>query len=149
MKKAKWILTLALGALVSCVTAQLATPDSDAAAKKFQPPEGKANLYVARSGSSFGETTFKVVVDGKTVGAVSPGTFVLVELSPGTHNVAAASVETSSKVSLNAEAGKNYFYEVTAKAGDYTARPTLSVVLLEVMGKMMVQQNKRSQSMDQ
>jgi len=148
MAKGKWILLLALGALLGCVTAKLAAPDSDAAAKKFQPPEGKANLYIAWSGSSLGETPFKIIVDGKTVGAISPGTFVLVELGPGAHTAAAASIDTSSKVSLSVEAGKNYFLEVTAKSGDVTARPSVGVVLLEVMGKMMVQQNKRAQSTD-
>ena len=143
-------MTLVLTALVGCATAKIATPESDAAAKRFVPPEGKANLYVARSGGSYGPTTtFDVVVDGKVAGALSPGTFLLISIDPGTHAVAATSIGNSSRTSLEAEAGKNYFFEVTASGSGAIVRPSLGFVLLEEMGKLMVRQAKRVQGSEE
>ena len=116
-------------------------------AKRFAPPDGKANLYVARSNAPNGERAlFKVSVDGKAVGPIAAGTFYLVVLDPGKHRIAATSNENTSKASLDAQAGKNYFFEVTATAGTASARVSLGLVLLEQMGKIMVQQDKRAQS---
>ena len=80
-----------LGMIVvaSCATTvPLASPESDAAANKFEPPEGKSNLYIARSTHSSGAAVaFKVSVDGEGVGSIGPGTFCLVTLGPGVHVV--------------------------------------------------------------
>lgn len=150
MTTLKWALTLALMALTGCATAKMATPESDAAAKRFVVPEGKANLYVARSGGSYAPTTsFNVVVDGKVIGAISPGTFLLVAIDPGTHAVAATSIEGSSRASFEAVAGKNYFFEVTASGSGPMASPGVGLVLLEEMGKLMVRQAKRVQGTEE
>jgi Protein of unknown function (DUF2846) len=152
MTKSTWISLLAAAALFGCATTTvpMATPVSDAAAKRFMPPDGKANLYVARSNSSFGAAvSFNIVVDGKVVGQIAPGTFYLVVVKPGMHSVAATSSQNSAKADFDAEAGKNYFYEVTATSGAFGARADLGLVLLEPMGKIMVQQAKRAQSQDE
>lgn len=146
MTKMRWISLLAITALAGCMTTvHLATPESDAAAKRFAPPEGKANLYIARSNDSYGERAlFGVTVDGKAVGPIAAGTFYLIALDPGKHTVAATSTENSSRATLDAQAGKNYFFEVKATAGIAAARVSLGFVLLEQMGKIMVQQDRRA-----
>jgi len=151
MTNGKWISLLAVAAFAGCMTTvQLAPSESDAAAKRFVPPDGKANLYVARSNASEGERAlFGVSIDGKAVGPIAAGTFYLVVLDPGTHSVAATSNENTSKASFDAQAGKNYFFEVTATAGTATPRVSLGLVLLEPMGKIMVQQDKRALSVNE
>lgn len=149
MTAAKWIVPLMMLAFVGCATGPavtLATPDSDAAAKQFKPPEGKANLYVARSGGSDSRvTSFDIAVDGKSIGPIGPGTFYLVSVDPGRHTVAAASVLNSAKTTFDAEAGRNYFYEVTASGSGFSAQPNLGMVVIEEMGKIMVRQNRLAQ----
>jgi len=151
MTNGKWISLLAVAAFAGCMTTvQLAPSESDAAAKRLVPPDGKANLYVARSNASEGERAlFGVSIDGKAVGPIAAGTFYLVVLDPGTHSVAATSNENTSKASFDAQAGKNYFFEVTATAGTATPRVSLGLVLLEPMGKIMVQQDKRALSVNE
>jgi hypothetical protein len=66
MTAARWIVLLLLAVLVNCTTAptvQLASPDSDATAKRFMPPGGRANLYIARSNDSASRVaSFDIVV---------------------------------------------------------------------------------------
>ena len=150
MAKGKWILPIIIMSLIACATAPVATvasSDSDTNAKRFTPPEGKANLYIAWSNNSNGEArSLNVSLDGKMLGVISPGTYHNVIVDPGKHNIEVTSNMKSSKVSLDAAAGKNYFYEVTASAGTYTAQPSISLVVFEEMGKIMVRQNKRAQT---
>ena len=48
-------------------------------------------------------------------------------------------------MTVDVESGKNYFYEVTAMSSGMAAKPSLSFVLIEEMGKLMVRQDKRAQ----
>ena len=153
MAKGKWILPILIMSLAACATAPVATvasSESDTSAKKFMPPEGKANLYIAWSNNpNGGARSFNVSLDGKMLGVISPGTYNNVAIDPGKHSIVVTSNLNSAKVSLDAAAGKNYFYEVTASAGTYTAQPSISLVLLEEMGKIMVRQNKRAQTISE
>ncbi len=137
-------------ALVGCVTAPsvpMAAPAADADAKQFMPPAGKASLYIAWSNGSSGGASLDISVDGKLLGPIAPGTFYLVEVDPGRHEVSARSGMNSAAVAVDAAAGNNCFYEVTATSGAYGAiKPSLGVVLIEEMGKMMVRQAQRAQS---
>src|SRR5208337_2174631 len=149
MGKGKWILPIFIMSLAACATAPVATiasSESDASAKKFMPPEGKANIYIAWSNNpNGGARSLNVSLDGKMLGIISPGTYHNVAIDPGKHSIEVKSTLNSAKVSLDAAAGRNYFYEVTASAGTYTAQPSISLVLLEEMGKIMVRQNRRAQ----
>ena len=134
--------------IAGCVTAasvSMATADSDASAKTFTPPDGKANLYIAWSGSSNQKASFDVSVDGKSVGPIAPGTFYLLAMDPGRHSITVAARMSSARETLTSEAGKNYFYEVTANSTGLMAKPSLGFVLIPEMGKIMVRQNKRAQ----
>jgi hypothetical protein len=151
MTTGRWIPLLVIMTLVGCVTAPsipMASTASDADAKQFLPPVGRANLYIAWSnGSSGGASHVDVSVDGKLLGRIAPGTFYLVAVDPGKHEVSAKSGMNSTNVAVDAAAGNNYFYELTATSGAYGAnKPSLGVVLTEEMGKMIVRQAQRAQS---
>jgi len=87
-----------------------------------------------------------MMVDGKSIGPIEPGMFYLVTVEPGRHSIIAMATLNSAKVTLDAQAGRNYFYEVTSSGGGLAAQPSLGFVLLEEMGKLMVRQNRRAQS---
>jgi len=152
MTTGRWIPLFVIMTLVGgCMTAPsvpMASPASDADAKQFTPPAGKANLYIAWSnGSSGGASHVDVSVDGKLLGPIAPGTFYLVAVDPGKHEVSAKSGMNPTNVAVDAAAGNTYFYELTATSGAYGAnKPSLGVVLIEEMGKMMVRQAQRAQS---
>lgn len=151
MTTVKWIpllLIMALiGGCVSAPTVPMASASSDAEAKQFMPPAGKANLYVARSNDSSGGTSvIDISVDGKLLGPVAPGTFYMASVDPGKHSLSAKAGMYSSDVAVDAAAGSNYFFEVTASTVVYgVKKPSLGVVLVEELGKMMVRQNHRAQ----
>jgi hypothetical protein len=89
--------------------------------------------------------SFDIVVDWKTIGPIGPGTFYLVAIDPGKHGIAATTTLNSATAALDAEAGKNYFYEVTSTGSGFTIQPSLGIVMIEDMGKLMVKQNRRAQ----
>lgn len=62
----------------------------DAAAKQFKPAPGRASLYVARKRESLGSAVpFRIYVDGKELASLLPGSFALVSLEPGKHELRA------------------------------------------------------------
>jgi len=149
MKAARWIAPVLALVLAGCATGpavRLASAESDAAAKQFVPAEGRANVYIARSNDpAGGVASFTLTIDGKTIGPIGPGTFYLVVVDPGKHSLTAAATLNSAKATLEVQAGKNYFYEITSTGSGLTAQPSLGIVLIEEMGKMMVRQDKRAE----
>jgi hypothetical protein len=158
MRQARWLLPFAVLMLASCVTAGYtppapsppASPDQDAQAKQFAPPDGRGNLYIQRA-SEFvllGQPVpFGVTVDGREVGGIVPGMYYCFSLEPGKHTLSASSEVSIAHETVNVEAGKNYFYQITSsKAADNTVKLTLSWVLLEPLGKLMINQSKRGQA---
>jgi len=144
MPSPKWILLVAVAALAGCMSApgvQMAPPAADDAAKRYAPPDGKANVYIACSRGSGGSTVpIELSVDGKPAGTLIPGTYALVVVDPGRHDIQAATTSGTARLSLDAAAGKNLFYEVSLLTSGYVSRPDIGVVLIEQMGKLMVNQ---------
>jgi len=155
MTRAKMLLILVVVALSGCVTysppapSPPASPESDTQAKQFLPPPGKGDVYVARP-SEFvllgRSTPYAITVDGKQVGGLMPGMYYCVALEPGNHALSASSESSITNMTVAVEAGKNYYYQLTASnASDNAAKLSLGWVILEPMGKLMVQNNKRAQ----
>ena len=153
MKPFNLLPLLSVLVFASCVTSPsipFASSEFDSDAKRFSPPEGKSNLYIAWSGGSSGQVvSFDITIDGKEIGKIVPGTFYLVTINAGNHIVVVAARLNSSKATLDAEIGKNYFYEITSTSSGITAKPSLGIVLIEEMGKIMVRQNRRAQSLSE
>jgi hypothetical protein len=147
MKLGKWLLVLAAILLAGCATVPMASLEMDSSAKTFTPPDGKANIYVVRASSFGGAISFQVIVDGKVVGSVAPATYYLVVADPGSHSIAATSNENSAKAKFDAEAGRNYFFEIEATFGLMTARASLNQIQDEEKGKQMVQGAKRAEGL--
>jgi hypothetical protein len=109
--------------LSGCAHVPVASTDKDFRAKEFQPPEGKANIYVFRLKEFFGDgILFQVAVDGSNASGIAPGTFRLFIADPGKRTVSVNSNENQDAVEIDAQAGRNYFVDISPKMGLITAR---------------------------
>ena len=150
MKRLPWLLGIAALALSACVSppppAPLASADADGAAKQFVPAEGLAGVYIVHEGSTFGaKTPIAVMLDGKSLGYLGVGTYFLVAVTPGRHKIQLPEGGDFAWLQVDAAAGKNYYYTVSV-GGESNAKPSLSIVLLDSMGKLMVRQYHRAQA---
>jgi Protein of unknown function (DUF2846) len=151
-----WCLVpVALLVLAGCVSytppapSPLASSASDAQAKQFVPPQGKANLYVSRPSELilFGKPNpYRVTLDGTEVGGIMPGMYFCFALEPGDHTLSAASQDGVDSVKVHADAGKNYYYQLSTSTADKKSRLSLGLVIFESMGKLMVNNTKRGQA---
>ena len=104
---------LAIGAVVllaTCAGVPTAPDNAPGSTQTYQPPEGKANIYIVRPFSFLGAVNLaQVFVDGKLLGSIGVGTYFVVAVDPGQHSVVATDPQWNAKVKLTAESGKNYF----------------------------------------
>ncbi len=102
------LLLIALG----CASGAAVAPEAEEAAKKFVPPSGKAQVYVVRPSGAGVAVFYQVKFDGRNIGSMVPGTFVLQQVAPGRHQVVLFNESNETPVTVDAEAGKNYFVRV-------------------------------------
>lgn len=105
-------LTLLACALVACASAPPASPASEADAKEFAAPAGKARIYVVRRGVVGTAVLFQVAIDGAVIGSLPVKSFLLSDLEPGRHNVSVFAPGNQESVVLAAEQGRTYFLHV-------------------------------------
>ena len=133
MFKSRWIMlaVLAVALALGCATVPSVPPsEAETAAKRYAPAEGQANIYVSRTDESLGKAVgFDVFVDQVKAVTLTPGTFTLVPVAPGSHVIKVASPANSMTATLQASA-------------PFTVVPEISLVILEPMGKMMINQTR-------
>lgn len=95
--------------LAGCAHVPLATPEADAQAKRFQPPDGKALIYVFRDSLVAAPTLFPVYADQERVGDLAPWTYYVLEVEPGPHLLAFPFQFGAVTLRLRVEAGRRYF----------------------------------------
>ncbi len=111
------ILVLAL-TLWACATVALAPPAKDQQAKTFEVSEQEANIYVFRRAKIAGDALLlPIYLDGQFVGGVAPETFLLLQVNPGKHTVAAIMQEGLAVITLRAESRTNYFIKAQPSWG--------------------------------
>lgn len=108
----KKILLAALMAasLVGCASVPTEPEEVAAQVKKFDPPpEGKAGLYIYRSGT-FGATLKKDIwIDGDCLGESAPRTFFYKQVDAGDRYLSTESEFSTRTKRVTAESGRNYF----------------------------------------
>ncbi len=87
---------------------------------------------------------FHVAVDGQVEGGIAPGTYHVVPVEPGPHSVSVMTSERQSTQQVDAVAGENYFFEITAKMGLFAARAEV-VRLTESDGRAAIAKNSLAQ----
>jgi uncharacterized protein (UPF0333 family) len=121
---------LAMGIVVvasGCASVQMASPEQDAAAKSYAVKPGKANIYVYRNESMGAAIKMPVALNGRLVGDTAAKTYMLLEVTPGSHTVV-SKTETDSTVTVKTAAGRNYFVWQEVKMGLMAARSQLQLV---------------------
>jgi hypothetical protein len=148
MKAFRWLLIICAAGVIlaGCATVPMATVEQDIEAKSFTPPPGKANLYIARRSAYFGSAvTFRIMVDGIPIGSIGPGTYHLVAVEPGQHNILVSSTENSDQAMFEAAADNSYYFQVTVLMGLVTARTAIAQID-EGRGLQLVLNGKRAMS---
>lgn len=133
---------------VGCASVPQATPQLSQQAKKLDAPtEGKAAVYVYRSNSVLGAALKKDVwIDGECLGETARGTFFLKEVEGNQkHTISTESDFSPNHLTLNTEAGKQYFIQQYIKPGVITGGANLKQVDLET-GKKAIAGYKFAQA---
>ena len=128
--------------LSGCATVPMASTDKDAAKKAFKaPPANKAGLYVYRNSSFGGALKKNIYIDGKLIGESAPKTYFYRDIMPGMRKLSTESEFSDNSLSLNAQAGKNYFVRQYIKMGVFVGGANLQL-MSEAEGKKGVLQSK-------
>jgi len=107
----------------------LAPGTLDMAAEDFIPVSGRSNIYVFREKKDQGERLLvQVFLDGRFMGGIGVGNYLLAETPPGVHSIAAFSHENQDSANLRVEGGKDYFLEIGGELGMGTFRVTIRQV---------------------
>lgn len=87
----------------------VAASDQARAYRNMQPPPGKALLYVLRSDALEGGTVLtRVHLDGDGFGTFSGGSFLVVAIEPGKHELR-VSLDNTARLSFSARAGERIY----------------------------------------
>lgn len=125
MKRTFLISIVAVAALLGgCASVAMAPSSADTAAKTFQTTPGKANIYIFRDETFGAAIHLPVALDGNSIGSTAAKTYFLVTVDPGSHTISSG----DSKVTLDTEAGKNYFVWQEVKMGVLEAHAKLHIV---------------------
>jgi hypothetical protein len=112
--------------LWSCASVPKAEPELQARALTFQPTPGAARIYVIRPEGVMGVIVpLEVVVDSMFVGKLTPGTFVMTDVPPGSHVLACPTGESRAKLALETEPDSVYFVKLVPDWGMWMASAIL------------------------
>ncbi len=107
----------------------LAPSIGDSSAKDFIPAPGRSNIYVFREegGQEKGRLA-QIFLDGRFMGGIAVGTYLLAETPPGIHSIAAFSHDNQDSVNLRVEEGENHFLKIGGKSEIGTFQVTITPV---------------------
>jgi len=114
------LLVLAAFILVSgCASVPPGSDGLRQQARSFTPPPGKANVYAIRGWSLFeAGIVWPVTLDFTGFGNVGLRSYLYGAISPGDHVLGAnLPGPVPSRVTFTAEAGRNYFFEISSSPG--------------------------------
>jgi len=117
--------------------------DSDAQAKTFATRPGVAQIYLYRNESFGAGFKMEIFLDNNEVAATLAKTYVVLEVPPGEHTVAASSGRNVSAINVLAEPGNHYFVWQEIKFGmeaGFFAPQTLLHLVDEQTGEAGVRQ---------
>lgn len=128
MKNLISLLALVMTVVLSgCASVPMASLENDKAAKDFSEVPGKGSLFIYRNETMGAALPLAVSVNGKTLGQTAAMTYFRMNVAPGKYNVV-SHAENVSEISLDINAGKNYFVWQEIKMGMFSARSKLQQV---------------------
>jgi Protein of unknown function (DUF2846) len=137
-----FLLTLAAG----CATVPTADSTADAQAKTFVPESGTASLYLCRPSGVIGDTLVaQTQLDGQSIGALAPNTFLLLSVPPGSHTLTVVGPSNSEQVSVDAVGGNVYFFQVSVTWDGPGIRHRHIAAMSDADGRTAVNSETRAQ----
>jgi hypothetical protein len=139
------ILIATLAMLTGCAAVvPMAPKEQDSTSKTFKAPApNMAGVYIYRENSSFGKGLKKALsIDGAVIGETARGVYFRREVTPGEHTVATQAEFGENSVKLNAESGKNYFFQQFIKWGTFKGSAGIQAVTEEVGKQGVLQCNE-------
>jgi uncharacterized protein YlaN (UPF0358 family) len=128
----KVLTTIAVTALLAtgCTSVPMESKERSELAKQYNSPsEGKAGLYVYRSGSFGGALKKDVWLNGKCIGETAPNMFFYEEIEGNTeHKVSTESEFSPNDLLVKTESGKNYFVSQYIKMGVFVGGAGVELV---------------------
>ena len=128
----KVLTTIAVTVLLAtgCTSVPMESKERSELAKQYNSPsEGKAGLYVYRSGSFGGALKKDVWLNGKCVGETAPNMFFYEEIEGNTeHKVSTESEFSPNDLLVKTESGKNYFVSQYIKMGVFVGGAGVELV---------------------
>lgn len=118
------------GFLSGCASVPMASLEMDAEAKQFLVPPGKSSIYLYRNETMGGAITMPVALDGRVAGKSGPKTYFKWDVTPGEHEITSLT-ENTSKITIDAIAGKIHYIWQEVKMGVWSARSLLQEVTEE------------------
>ena len=138
------VASLCVAVLSGCASVPMMAPEEDTKAKSFAVQPGKSNIYIYRNESMGAVVTMPVSVNGRVIGRTAAKTYLLLEVEPGSYELASLT-ENTSTYKLTAQPGRNHFVWQEVKMGAFSARSALSEVD-ETTGRAGVAECKRIQT---
>ena len=97
---------------------QLPAHLTKAEALKFSPPPGMANLYIIRREAYLGAAfNIGISLDGRQIGNLQTGSFLLKPISPGNHILSSFTQGETATKTFKASAGQNIFFDIKGDMG--------------------------------
>ena len=128
----KILTSIALSVLLAtgCTSVPMESKEKSELAKQYNSPsEGKAGLYVYRSGSFGGALKKDVWLDGKCVGETAPNMFFYEEIEGDSeHKISTESEFSPNDLLVKTESGKNYFVSQYIKMGVFVGGAGVELV---------------------
>ncbi len=128
----KVLTTIAVTVLLAtgCTSVPMESKEKSELAKKYNSPsDGKAGLYVYRSGSFGGALKKDVWLNGKCVGETAPNMFFYEEIEGNAeHKVSTESEFSANDLLVKTESGKNYFVSQYIKMGVFVGGAGVELV---------------------
>jgi hypothetical protein len=135
------ILFLASG----CASVRTASDEADRAAKKFEPQAQESSIYINQDGEvpTSAPFLFCTALDGKGIARISCNRYQLINASPGIHTLSVIGNDHVEEETFLAEAGKLYFFNITAQRGWMSITPKVKQVD-DSTGRALVNKSKRA-----
>lgn len=133
MKIINCIALLVFALISACATVTSVDSQADQQAKRFETKSGKSLIYVYRESGFFaGGVKHKFQLDGKPIGEMIQGGYMVLEVVPGKHSLVARA-ENDAILNSTLEAGKNYYIKQALVDGlGALTRTTLKVTPEEI-----------------
>ena len=121
------VAALSVAWLSGCATVPMASPEADTKAKSFATAPTKANIYIYRNESFGGAIKMTVSMNGKVLGQTGAKSYLFAQVDPGKYEISSLT-ENTSTLTIDAQAGKNYFVWQEVKMGAWSARSQLQLM---------------------